>query len=349
MAASPTLRCAAVVLALALLAAGCQRAPERHDARLLVFGTLVDITLYGLAPERARAVVADLEEHLQRWHRQWHPWEGDGLAAVNRQLAEDGEASVPEALRPLVRQALELARDSGHRFHPGLGALVRLWGFEDGSNLPQAPPAEDAVAQALEALGEPGTISLEDGTLTATRGTRLDLGAFAKGYALARLAERLAEQGVDNAMVNAGGDLVALGRPGDRLWRIGVRHPEAEGLLASVEIDGGEAVFTSGNYERSFSFEGRRYHHILDPASGSPARGLTSVTVLDEQPARADAAATALFVAGAEDWPAVAAGLGLSQVMVVLEDGTVAITPELAERVRFEVESAPRLRVRSLP
>lgn len=344
-----SVRWAALILVLAVLAAGCQRAPERHDARLLVFGTLVDITLYGLAPERARAVVADLEEHLQRWHRQWHPWEGDGLAAVNRQLAEDGEATVPEALRPLVRRALELAGDSGHRFHPGLGALVRLWGFDDGSNLPQAPPAEDAVAGALEALGEPGSMRLEDGTLTATQGTRLDLGAFAKGYALARLAERLAEQGVNNAIINAGGDLVALGRPGDRLWRIGVRHPAAEGLLASVEIDGGEAVFTSGDYERSFRFEGRRYHHILDPASGSPARGLTSVTVLDDQPARADAAATALFVAGAEDWPAVAADLGLSQVMVVREDGAVEITPALAERVHFEVNPAPETHIRNLP
>jgi thiamine biosynthesis lipoprotein len=167
---------------------------------------------------------------------------------------------------------------------------------------------------------------------------KLDFGAFAKGYAVDRAIDVLREMGINNAVVNAGGDLRAIGRHGDRPWRVGIRHPREAGILASVEVEGDESVFTSGDYERYFDWEGTRYDHIIDPRSGYPAQGLSSVTVFSRQADLADAAATALFVAGPEekDWLPVARAMGITGAMLVDDEGRVQITPGIRKRLYFE-------------
>jgi thiamine biosynthesis lipoprotein len=174
---------------------------------------------------------------------------------------------------------------------------------------------------------------------------KLDFGAFAKGYAVDRAIEVLREEGIQNAVVNAGGDLRAIGRHGDRPWRVGIRHPRQPGIIASVEVEGDESVFTSGDYERYFDWQGKRYDHIIDPRSGFPAHGLSSVTVFTQQADLADAAATAIFVAGPkqEDWLPVARAMGITGAMLVDEQGGVQITPGIRKRIHFEPESLPTI------
>lgn len=128
-----------------------------------------------------------------------------------------------------------------------------------------------------------------------------------------------------------------------------MRHPRAGGVLASLEIHGDESVFTSGDYERFYEYQGRRYHHIIDPRTGYPARDFVSVTVIHGSAAVADAASTALFVAGKRDWRRIAARMGVEQVMLVDDQGEIILTPAMAERVHFEVEPRPSLRVERLP
>lgn len=127
----------------------------------------------------------------------------------------------------------------------------------------------------------------------------VDLGAIAKGWAVDRAIEKLEAAGIRSAIIDAGGDLRIIGsRPGKGTWRIGVQHPrEAGGLLATFDLRD-TAIVTSGDYERFFVVAGERYHHILDPATGRPARGCQSVTVLAPTAAEADACATAAFVLG---------------------------------------------------
>jgi thiamine biosynthesis lipoprotein len=149
--------------------------------------------------------------------------------------------------------------------------------------------------------------------------------------------------GVDDAIVNAGGDLRAIGTHGDRPWRIGIRHPRADGVIASVELGRDESVFTSGDYERYFLFRGKRYHHILDPRTGYPARGTASVTVISRDPGAADAAATALVVAGPDEWQAIAWSMGIRNVMLIDHQGRAHVTPSMAKRIRFEVEPPPEV------
>ena len=131
-----------------------------------------------------------------------------------------------------------------------------------------------------------------------------------------------------------GGDLRAFGSHGDRPWRIAVRDP-AGGIIAALEAGKDEAIFTSGNYERFRQDNESRYPHILDPRTGWPVKDLASVTVITREGWLADAAATALIVAGLDDWVEVARSLGLDQVLLVDETGKAYLTEKMNERVDF--------------
>ena len=116
-----------------------------------------------------------------------------------------------------------------------------------------------------------------------------------------------------------------------------------------IETQGDESVFTSGDYERGFDYQGRHYHHVLDPRTGYPAEGARSVTVIHPDAATADAAATALLVAGADEWLKVARDLQLRWVMRVDDEGTVHLTPAMAARVRIELDPPPPIRLSEEP
>ena len=140
--------------------------------------------------------------------------------------------------------------------------------------------------------------------------------------------------GIKNAIVNAGGDLRVIGQHGTRPWRVGIRNPNG-GVIGGVEARPDEAIFTSGVYERFRRDQQTRYPHILDPRTGWPVQGLAAVTVITKEGLLADAAATALIVAGKEDWPSVARALGLNKVLLVDESGLVYLTPEMKLRMDF--------------
>ncbi len=159
---------------------------------------------------------------------------------------------------------------------------------------------------------------------------------------------RLRELGIQNAIINAGGNLRAIGKHGDRPWRIGIRNPRGEGVLASIETRGDESILTSGDYERFYEYQGKRYHHIIDPRSGYPVTGVISVTVIADDAATADAASTALFVAGPQRWREIAKKLGVTQVMLIDGQGRMVVTPAMAKRVRFEVDPSPKVTVAPL-
>jgi len=333
---------------LLLLLAGCGRTGE-FQAQLYVFGTAVDITLHDVPEAKAEQAIRRINADFRRWHHEWHAWEPGPLTAVNAALAEGRPAEALPSLIPLIEQSKRLYRQSEGLFNPAIGRLLRLWGFQ--ANEPPGGPPPDAAAIAELVARDPGMddIHLRGGRIIATNpAVQLDFGAFAKGYAVDRAIETLREMGIENAIINAGGDLRAIGRKGNRPWRIGIRHPQGEGVMASLEISGDESVYTSGNYERFREHAGVHYMHILDPRTGWPVEGITSVTVLHSNGAVADAAATALVVAGAEAWRRIARGMGIEAAMLVEENGTVHMTTAMAERATFSRPAPREVVVRSL-
>lgn len=335
------------VLGLAMaLAAGCAREPPVHSRQFLAFGTLVEVTIYGGEEQRARQAIDAVEQEFHYMHRTWHAWRPGALGRVNALLATTEWFSVAPSVRPLIVRASELSAASGGLFNPAIGRLVELWGFHQDERPAGPPPDPRQIAELLEQAPGMGDLEL-DGIRLRSRNpaVRLDFGAFAKGYGIDRTIELLRQRGIENAIINAGGDLRAIGRHGERPWRIGVRDPRGPGILASLEVEGDESVFTSGDYERYFEYGGVRYHHILDPRTGQPARGVTSVTVIHDEGAAADAAATALFVAGVEHWRDIARAMGIKFVMLVDASGQVYMNPAMAGRIRFEGEEPPPVTV----
>lgn len=331
----------AILLTLALVA-GCER-PEIHRDRFIAFGTIVELNIYTADRELARAAAEAVQADLDYMHGAWHAWEPGPIGRTNQLLATGLEFSANPSVLPLIIEAQRLSAATEGLFNPALGELFALWGFQ--SDDPQGPPPADEDIQAiLDRHPSMDDIHI-DGIRMRSHNTavRLDLGAYAKGYGLHQAMEHLKELGVEHAILNAGGDLRAIGRPGNRPWRIGVRSPAEQGVIAAIEIKGDEAVFTSGDYERFFMHEGERYHHILDPRTGRPARGTRSVTVIHDHAAEADVASTALFIAGSDDWARIAARLGIEKVMLIDDAGVVHMTPAMEKRVRFETEPKERI------
>ena len=344
------------ILLTALLLAGlltaCERTPPPppvEHAVFFSFGTLVSVDLWGASPELARRALEAIEGDLKYMHFAWHAWKPGSLGRVNQLLATGAWFTANPSVLPLVKRAHQLWRQSDGLFNPAMGELLALWGFQSDEPPQGPPPTDTAIAAWLANAPRPEDLEI-DGLRLRSRNPhlRLDLGGIAKGYALAQIADTIRGMGIQAAILNAGGDLYAFGRPGERAWRIGIRHPRRDGVIAALEIHGAEAVFTSGDYERYAEYEGRRYAHILDPRSGYPAEGVQAVTVIHADPTLADAAATALYVAGVADWPRVAVAMGVREAMLIDAEGRIYLTPAMQQRLRFTPD-APQPVVVPLP
>jgi FAD:protein FMN transferase len=349
--AGPTLLAAVALAAVTL--AGCGNSADKVESRhrFTAMGTIVDVTIRGTPAPEAEAAARDVEALFVALHHDWHPWGDGALGLVNRALAA-GETVAPDAdLAALLAEAAALTVASDGRFDPAVGALVRLWGFSSDDQSRETPP-DDAEISALLRGSQPlpGLLELDARAVRGPGDVQIDLGGFLKGVAVDRGIELLRARGIDHAIVNAGGDLRAVSPRGARAWRVGVRAPRGADILVAIEIAGDEAVFTSGDYERFFYHDGRRYHHVLDPRTGYPTEGVAAVTVLHPNARLADAAATALMVAGPRDWPGVAAAIGVEKALIVLENGDIELTRPMHSRVRFlDERTAGEARVRELP
>ena len=272
---------------------------------------------------------------LSHLDREWNAWKPGALGRLNRQLRDGREVQVPQPLRALIVGARALEWRSGGLFNPAIGGLVGTWGFHDDVLRPGTPPAQHAIEAWTR--GRPSLGDLEwrgDRLRSRNPQLQLDFGAYAKGVAADLALDVLARAGVRGAVVNLGGNVAALGHGPGRPWRVGVRDPFGPGWLAQLETRGREAVVTSGTYERWRLLQGRRCSHLIDPRNGQPCEALASVTVVHADAGLADAAATALAVAGPRHWPRVAAALGIDQALVVDAQGRARATPGLWERLR---------------
>jgi len=179
-------------------------------------------------------------------------------------------------------------------------------------------------------------ILINGAMLTGTnKDLQLDFGGYAKGFGVDRLVEQLKQQGIKNALINAGGDLRAIGSAGNRLWTIAIQHPTKPRALGWLELSNDESVFSSGNYRRKFTRHGKKYHHIIDPRTGYPSENAAAVTVIHHSGAVADATATALMVATADEWLDIAKNIGLKHIFIVDNDGQLYSDKLFAKRLHL--------------
>ncbi|HEX7053686.1 MAG TPA: FAD:protein FMN transferase [Burkholderiales bacterium] len=315
-----------------------------HRSASYVFGTLAQVTLLA-EPREAQAAAQALLAEFDRLHWKLHAWKPGELDALNRAIAA-GETPVAldAELARVLRGARELSERSGGLFDPAIGRAVGLWNFHDDT-VQGEPPPRAALEPLLAARPRMTDLAIDGGRLVcANRMVQLDLGGYAKGYALDRARELLAGRPVAGALIDLGGHVMALGRCGDRPWAVGLRRPRGAGLLARIELHDGEVLSTSGDYERFLSFRGRRYGHVIDPRSGVPARSARAASVLvgpgTEAGALSDAASAALFVARPGEWRAAAARMGIARVLRVEASGRLVATQAMRERLELSAAAA---------
>lgn len=348
-----------MVLAATVLLAACGN-PEPYRQESYVFGTRIEVRLPGTVSKAeeqlGRDAVAEVLREFDRLHRQYHAWQASDLTALNSALAAGKTHEVSPELAGLIREAQSLAKAGEYLFDPGIGALVALWGFQS-DEVRSVLPAEQSIAGIV--AQHPSIADLRvDGLQvnSRNRAVALDFGGYLKGVALDRAAVLLRARGVQHALVNIGGNILALGnregKPGGKAWRVGIQHPRSATVgnvpLASLELRDGEAIGTSGDYHRFFEVaqegkpktELKRYCHLIDPRTGYPSEKTQSLTILIPPAAnagmRSDALSKPLFISG-EHWQDMARKLGVAAVLRVGAGGTAEATPSMKERLTIEV------------
>lgn len=312
-------------------------APTHSDVthrELFALGTLIQISVAG---DIDAAVMNQAQAALNMLEQRWSVL-GDGeLAQLNQTLQTQARAALPTTLHDGFVAARQLCLDSDGRFDPGVGDLVRLWGFDDEDHFRDTPPPTPQLEAALQQRSSLCDSVIDAQTVAVDQPpARFDFGASAKGRAVDEVMSLLRAEGINNAIINAGGDIKVIGQRAQRAWRIGIRHPrphDGSTMLASLNVHDGEAIFTSGDYERFFIHDGVRYHHIIDPRTGYPAQGSQSATVLHSSAERADAAATALFVAGPTDAASVMQNMGVEAWLLVDANGDIHASDAMRARV----------------
>ncbi len=335
-------RCA--VFALALLLSACGKEPLYHE-QAYVFGTQVDVSIYGEDEARARQAVASVMHEFQRLHDMLHAWKPSELSSLNAAIAQGRSRRVSPELGAMLRDAARISAQSDDLFNPAIGGLIQTWGFQ-ADDFKAVLPDEKKIAALVKANPQMSDLRIQDSDVSSrNRAVKLDLGGYAKGYALDRAAEILKQQGIRNALINIGGNVMALGQHGARPWRVGIQHPRRPGPIATLELHDGEAIGTSGDYQRYFELDGKRYCHIIDPRTGYPVQGVEAVTILTHG-ARAgllsDAASKPLFISGAAGWLTAAQKMRLDEALLIDAQGVVHVTAAMQKRLSFTDDSTPR-------
>lgn len=305
------------------------------DSRISM-DTVVSVSLVATSNKKAEkafdAVYADFEELSKKIDFY------SDKSEIHRINANAGIKAVevsPETL-DLIKEALRVAGISGGAFDPTTGVVTVLWDF-----VKKESPDRKDLAQAVKLISYKNVkIDEEKKTVyLAKKKMQIDLGGIAKGYAADRAIEILQGLGIEAALVAVAGDIRAYGvKPNGHTWKVGIQDPRPEdpshNIMAALSLEN-RAISTSGDYQRFFEIEGVRYHHILDPSTGMPARGSQSVSVIAEKAVDTDSLATAVFVLGPRKGMSLLKKLGYDGV-IVDEYGNVLVTEGIKDAIEIK-------------
>lgn len=282
-----------------LLLTATTGAANLHTYTRPMLGTMVNLTIITPSEETASSAARAAFGEIERIENLMSPRLAESdVSKINARAAE-GPVRVSADTFAVITLAQEVSHLTGGAFDASFASLGKLWDF---SREPFSPPEKREVLRLLPLVSYKN-VRLEKRSRTvrfARKGMRIGLGGVAKGYAVGKAIEALKKHGVKDAIVEAGGDLKVIGMKFGNPWRVGLMHPREKSIIITLALRSGESIVTSGDYERFAMHKGTRYHHIIDPSTGFPARGLSSVSIIAKDPARADVYATALFVMGKE-------------------------------------------------
>lgn len=299
-----------------ILLSGCS-ASAPQEADLFAMDTLMNLKIWG-SPEQLTLVTEEI-------HRLDRLLSASDSGSALSQLNLSGSAELSGDLLQLTKDSLSLSAETENAFDPTVYPLVKLWGFpDDYYHVPTAQELKDTLS-----LVGAEHIHLNEASVSLDEGAMLDFGAIAKGYTAQTCIDLLRQNGVETAILSLGGNVQTLGsKPDGSAWSVGIANPNDPSRAAAVlTFRGSQALVTSGGYQRYFEFNGKKYHHILDPKTGMPAENeIASVTVLCDNGETADAYSTALFVMGLEKAAEFWKTHDGFEAVFILKDGTISAT-----------------------
>ena len=281
----------------------------------ILLGTVVDIQVKDSDQQKAEDAITKAFIEIKRIDDLFSTFnEESPVWKINN--SNDSTINVDPEIYRLIVLCDSVAKISGGVFDVSLNNLTKCWGFyTDNPHI----PTKDAVVSALSESGWKYVKLAGGNEFIKKQNVGLNFGAIAKGYAVDKAIDVLKKYEIKKALVNAGGEISVIGKD----WVIGVQHPRNENdMIARIKLEN-TSVATSGDYEQYFEQDGVRYHHILDPKTGYPAKGLQSVTVINKSDEYADALATAVFVMGKEKGMRLIEQLSNTEAMIIDSNGKI--------------------------
>jgi thiamine biosynthesis lipoprotein len=304
---------------------GCAKEEMIYRESRIAMDTVTTITV--LSPSREKAIEAieagfaeikRLETLLNYYS------DGSEISAINRYSGKKA-VRISRDTFDIIRKSIEIAEETGGAFNPAIGPVIKLWKFavqEPGRSLPSRKMISDALK--LVDYRKIGMNESDSTVLLQETGMEIDLGGIAKGYAADRAIEAIRSKGVGAALVSIAGDIKGFGRREEgKPWRVGIQNPRSSGeeeeetdIISTMDLSD-KAISTSGDYQRFFVKDGKRYHHIIDSTTGYPTESrLISVSVMAPEGYLSDGFSTGVFVLGAEKGISLLESHGLEGILI---------------------------------
>lgn len=331
----------------AWLLISCSAKEPLYNTQTYVFGTLVDISIYGETDERAQAVSNAIIQEYQHLHQRLHAWKPSELSAVNQAFTQGEAITVKADIAQMLSDVTRLSTQSNGTFNPAIGQLIKLWGFQNDTFTPHQVDAK-AIDSLISKNPRMTDLVIKGNQIhSVNSAVQLDLGGYAKGYALDLGLAYLKQQHIQHALINIGGNIIALGQHGNQAWRVGIQHPRQPNAIATVALASGWAIGTSGDYQRYFYLDGKRYCHIIDPKTGYPVQGMQSVTVLIPPKKQAgvlsDVASKPIFIAPANERLAQAKAMDVPHFLIITTDTDIQVSEEMQQKLTWLDHKAEKI------
>lgn len=306
--------------------------PKPYKEKQSFMDTIIEITVYGTNREVAVKAAFDEFARIQAICDRFNP---DSQVSEINQMAGISPVVVDGTLIEIINHSIKLSDKLDGAFDITIGALTAVWGIGHKGDF---VPSQEEIDKILPLVNYRNIVIDGNSVFLSKPGMKLDLGGVAKGYALNKAIETLKAYGMQSAFVNAGGDIRVIGtKPDGAPWRVGVQHPrKKDELIAKLSLTEWDTLETSGDYQRFYIKDGRRYAHILNPNTGNQPPDLASVTLIyQDTAANSNIASSGILALGLERGQQVLKRFPGVEAMFVTTSGQVVVTPGLKDKIEL--------------